>query len=145
MTAEVYLKQHLYSTGEAQWQGRQSREPARLVFAAAPGGHANTAHFIMPQVIKVGVLTVSDRCSQGKAQDEGGANLKALVDGGALFKGKVCKYSCVSDDHELIRDKLMEWCSEEVQLILTTGGTGFAQRDVTPEAVKEQLEGNTKC
>ncbi|XP_050734795.1 gephyrin-like isoform X2 [Eriocheir sinensis] len=94
----------------------------------------------MPQVIKVGVLTVSDRCSQGKAQDEGGANLKALVDGGALFKGKVCKYSCVSDDHELIRDKLMEWCSEEVQLILTTGGTGFAQRDVTPEAVKEVIE-----
>lgn len=42
----------------------------------------------MPEVIKVGVLTVSDRCSQGKAQDEGGANLKALVDGGALFKGK---------------------------------------------------------
>lgn len=44
----------------------------------------------------------------------------------------------MSDDRELIRDKLMEWCSsEEVQLILTTGGTGFAQRDVTPEAVKE--------
>ena len=45
----------------------------------------------MPRVIKVGVLTVSDRCSRGEAQDEGGANLKALVDGGTLFKGKVKK------------------------------------------------------
>lgn len=43
---------------------------------------------MMPQVIKVGLLTVSDRCSQGKAEDEGGANLKALVDDGVLFKGK---------------------------------------------------------
>ena len=47
------------------------------------------------------------------------------------------KYCCVSDDRALIEDKLKEWCEEEVQLILTTGGTGFAERDVTPEAVKK--------
>lgn len=39
----------------------------------------------------------------------------------------------------------MEWCSEEVQLILTTGGTGFAQRDVTPEAVKEVRDISVSC
>ncbi|XP_063878355.1 gephyrin-like isoform X2 [Scylla paramamosain] len=103
----------------------------------------------MPRVVKVGVLTVSDRCSRGEAQDEGGANLKALVDGGMLFKGKVCKYSCVSDDLALIEEKLREWCEEEVHLILTTGGTGFAERDVTPEAVKKVIEkeapGLTTC
>lgn len=49
----------------------------------------------------------------------------------------MCKYSCVSDDLASIEDKLREWCEEEVHLIVTTGGTGFAERDVTPEAVKK--------
>ncbi|KAG0723267.1 Gephyrin [Chionoecetes opilio] len=97
----------------------------------------------MPQVIKVGVLTVSDRCSRGEAQDGSGANLKVLVDAGTLFKGKVCKYACVPDELLTIKDKLLEWCEEEVHLILTTGGTGLGPRDVTPEAVKKVIERET--
>lgn len=48
------------------------------------------------------------------------------------------KYECVADEAEVIEEKITQWCDEEnIQLILTTGGTGFSPRDVTPEAVKK--------
>lgn len=48
------------------------------------------------------------------------------------------RHECVADEAEVIEEKLIEWCDEEnIQLILTTGGTGFSPRDVTPEAVKK--------
>lgn len=95
----------------------------------------------MAEVIHVGVLTVSDRCSRGEAVDESGANLQNLIAGGELFRGKVSKYMCIADDLLLIKETLIKWCDEmKLQLILTTGGTGFALRDVTPEAVKKVIE-----
>uniref|UniRef100_A0A8C2ADD6 Gephyrin a n=1 Tax=Cyprinus carpio TaxID=7962 RepID=A0A8C2ADD6_CYPCA len=63
--------------------------------------------------IRVGILTVSDSCFRNLAEDRSGINLKDLMD----------------------------WCDEkELNLILTTGGTGFAPRDVTPEATREVIE-----
>lgn len=51
---------------------------------------------------------------------------------------QVKRYECVADEAEVIEEKLIQWCDEEnIQLILTTGGTGFSPRDVTPEAVKK--------
>nr|XP_045606195.1 gephyrin-like isoform X1 [Procambarus clarkii] len=97
--------------------------------------------FTMSRIIRVGVLTVSDRCSSGSAVDESGCNLQGLVDSGELFNGEVCKYLCVEDNATLIKEVLEQWCDDEkLQLILTTGGTGLAFRDVTPEAVKEVIK-----
>lgn len=91
-------------------------------------------------MISVGILTVSDRCSKGEATDKSGTNLQALVSSGQLFPGKVSKYECVADEVPLIKEKLIEWCEENLNMIITTGGTGFAPRDVTPEAVRKVIE-----
>lgn len=94
----------------------------------------------MSEKISVGVLTVSDRCSTGEATDESGANLQSLISSGELFPGTVDQYLCVADDCSLIIKTLISWCEvHKLQLILTTGGTGFSPRDITPEAVKKVI------
>ncbi|XP_036066284.1 gephyrin b isoform X8 [Oryzias melastigma] len=114
--------------------------------------------------IRVGVLTVSDSCFRNLAEDRSGINLKDLVHDPSfslpdLFElpHEVCKsidvredarlggmitaYKIVPDEIDEIKETLVDWCDEkELNLILTTGGTGFAPRDVTPEATKEVIE-----
>ncbi|XP_059676000.1 gephyrin isoform X4 [Gavia stellata] len=84
--------------------------------------------------IRVGVLTVSDSCFRNLAEDRSGINLKDLVQDPSLLGGTISAYKIVPDEIEEIKETLIEWCDEkELNLILTTGGTGFAPRDVTPE------------
>ncbi|XP_078246391.1 gephyrin isoform X20 [Pogona vitticeps] len=84
--------------------------------------------------IRVGVLTVSDSCFRNLAEDRSGINLKDLVQDPSLLGGTVSAYKIVPDEIEEIKETLIDWCDEkELNLILTTGGTGFAPRDVTPE------------
>ncbi|XP_059675998.1 gephyrin isoform X2 [Gavia stellata] len=91
--------------------------------------------------IRVGVLTVSDSCFRNLAEDRSGINLKDLVQDPSLLGGTISAYKIVPDEIEEIKETLIEWCDEkELNLILTTGGTGFAPRDVTPEATKEVIE-----
>uniref|UniRef100_A0A8C5R247 Gephyrin n=1 Tax=Leptobrachium leishanense TaxID=445787 RepID=A0A8C5R247_9ANUR len=91
--------------------------------------------------IRVGVLTVSDSCFRNLAEDRSGINLKDLVQDPSLLGGTVAAYKIVPDELEDIKESLIDWCDEkELNLILTTGGTGFAPRDVTPEATKEVIE-----
>ncbi|XP_069806769.1 gephyrin isoform X13 [Dendropsophus ebraccatus] len=91
--------------------------------------------------IRVGVLTVSDSCFRNLAEDRSGINLKDLVQDPSLLGGTVSAYKIVPDEIEDIKESLIDWCDEkELNLILTTGGTGFAPRDVTPEATKEVIE-----
>ncbi|XP_078246460.1 gephyrin isoform X41 [Pogona vitticeps] len=91
--------------------------------------------------IRVGVLTVSDSCFRNLAEDRSGINLKDLVQDPSLLGGTVSAYKIVPDEIEEIKETLIDWCDEkELNLILTTGGTGFAPRDVTPEATKEVIE-----
>ncbi|XP_048841564.1 gephyrin b isoform X2 [Brienomyrus brachyistius] len=91
--------------------------------------------------IRVGVLTVSDSCFRNLAEDRSGINLKDLVHDPSLLGGTVSAYKIVPDEIDEIKETLMDWCDEkELNLILTTGGTGFAPRDVTPEATKEVIE-----
>ncbi|XP_074471362.1 gephyrin b isoform X10 [Sebastes fasciatus] len=107
--------------------------------------------------IRVGVLTVSDSCFRNLAEDRSGVNLKDLIhdpsldvrkpkfstsiQGNTGLGGMITAYKIVPDEIDEIKETLVDWCDEkELNLILTTGGTGFAPRDVTPEATKEVIE-----
>ncbi|XP_052436705.1 gephyrin isoform X10 [Carassius gibelio] len=91
--------------------------------------------------IRVGILTVSDSCFRNLAEDRSGINLKDLVHDPSLLGGIISAYKIVPDEIEEIKETLVDWCDEkELNLILTTGGTGFAPRDVTPEATREVIE-----
>ncbi|XP_077477129.1 gephyrin a isoform X2 [Stigmatopora argus] len=90
---------------------------------------------------RVGILTVSDSCFKNLAEDRSGVNLKDLVHDPSLLGGVIADYKIVPDEIDEIKETLLEWCDdEELNLILTTGGTGFAPRDVTPEATREVIE-----
>jgi molybdopterin adenylyltransferase len=83
-------------------------------------------------VINIGILTVSDKGSQGLRQDKSG---EAIRDGLSGIGGAVVKYEIVPDEREVISGKLIEWADGgKVAIILTSGGTGLSRRDVTPEA-----------
>ena len=81
---------------------------------------------------KVAVITVSDRSSKGEREDLGGPMLAELMEeNGYLISHK----SIVPDELEEIKDEIIKIAGDgEIALIVTTGGTGFAPRDVTPEA-----------
>src|SRR5579864_7151811 len=84
--------------------------------------------------IQVGIITISDRASRGVYDDLGGPALKiAAGDNG----WKVLAESLVPDEKRDIQRAIREQIAKGCQLILTTGGTGVALRDVTPEAVRE--------
>ncbi|MDZ4831887.1 MAG: MogA/MoaB family molybdenum cofactor biosynthesis protein [Phycisphaerae bacterium] len=90
--------------------------------------------------IRAAVLTISDRCSRGETPDLSGPVLVArLRDGLAAV---VVATMCVPDETERIRERVGAWSRADasIDLIVTTGGTGFAPRDVTPEAVRTLLE-----
>ncbi|XP_071163721.1 gephyrin-like isoform X4 [Mytilus edulis] len=92
-------------------------------------------------MMSIGILTVSDSCSENRAEDRSGTNLCRLIREENLIIGSVSVREIVSDDADKIKSKLMEWSDvKKLNLILTTGGTGFSQRDVTPEATKAILE-----
>ena len=84
--------------------------------------------------INVGIITISDRASQGLYDDLGGPALKKAADG---YGWKVLAESLVPDEKRDIQRAVRELISKGCQLIFTTGGTGVALRDVTPEAVRE--------
>uniref|UniRef100_A0A8C2ZKR0 Gephyrin n=1 Tax=Cyclopterus lumpus TaxID=8103 RepID=A0A8C2ZKR0_CYCLU len=90
---------------------------------------------------RVGILTVSDSCFKNLAEDRSGVNLKDLVHDPSLLGGVIAAYKIVPDEIAEIKETLLEWCDEQqLNLILTTGGTGFAPRDVTPEATRDVIE-----
>ena len=82
--------------------------------------------------LRIAVLTVSDTRDEGS--DRSGALLaERLAEAGHALAGK----AIVRDDVEAIREQVMVWAERaDIDVILSTGGTGFAPRDVTPEAVK---------
>lgn len=80
---------------------------------------------------KIGIVTMSDKGSQGLREDTSGATIRELVAG----IGTVEQYRIVPDDPEVIQETLMEFADvHRLDLILTTGGTGLSPRDHTPEA-----------
>mmetsp|Transcript_19752 Transcript_19752/g.33945 ORF Transcript_19752/g.33945 Transcript_19752/m.33945 type:complete len:217 (-) Transcript_19752:439-1089(-) len=93
-----------------------------------------------PLAIKVGILTVSDSCSSGAAVDKSGPACVEFIEAN-LQGAKVTATAVVPDDVNAIQAVLKNWSDNDaLHLILTTGGTGFAPRDVTPEATKPLLD-----
>ena len=90
-------------------------------------------------MFRVGILTVSDRVSRGEAEDKSGPELARLVR--ERLGWEVTHVAVVPDEIARIVEVLRRWADEEdTALILTTGGTGFAPRDVTPEATRQVIE-----
>ena len=90
--------------------------------------------------IRAGVLTVSDRCARGELTDASGpAVAEALRE---TFNADLVASACVADEADAIARQLAAWAGESpaIDLLLTTGGTGLAPRDVTPEATAQVLE-----
>lgn len=84
--------------------------------------------------IRFGILTLSDRSARGERTDTSGPALVALIQAEGW---SVVRQSILPDDEPSIREILTSWAdSGEMDLILTTGGTGFSPRDVTPEATR---------
>ncbi len=88
--------------------------------------------------MKVAILTVSDRASRGEYVDEAGPLVAQMIgDAG----GEVVARGVVPDERDEIEGRLRAWAAgRDVQLILTTGGTGLGPRDVTPEATRAVIE-----
>lgn len=81
---------------------------------------------------KVGIITASDKGSRGERED---LSAKAIREEVAVIGAEVLEYVVIPDEQELIKAKLIEFTDiKGLDLILTTGGTGFSPRDVTPEA-----------
>ena len=82
--------------------------------------------------IRTAILTVSDMCSQGKRADTSGQTIEEMLPEDTF---EVCQKIIIPDDYETITRTLRQFSDEQnVQVVLTTGGTGLGPRDVTPEA-----------
>ncbi len=90
-------------------------------------------------MITIGILTISDSVSKGEREDLSGAALRSLVM--QLPEAIISSEAVLADEHDQIVALLRAWSDEQrLNLILTTGGTGLAPRDVTPEATKAVME-----
>jgi len=88
--------------------------------------------------IRFGILTLSDRSSRGERADSSGPALARVIQAEGW---SVAKQSILPDEESAICKVLIDWAdSSELDIILTTGGTGFSPRDVTPEATRAVIE-----
>ncbi len=90
--------------------------------------------------MKVGILTISDKGARGEREDRSGPAIREMMEaaGGEIVRAKI-----VADEQDEIRAALIDWSDEGLDLILTTGGTGFGPRDWTPEATKAVIDRET--
>ncbi|MBL8745739.1 MAG: MogA/MoaB family molybdenum cofactor biosynthesis protein [Phycisphaerae bacterium] len=92
------------------------------------------------QPIRAAVLTVSDRCARGEATDTSGPGLCHILR--TRLNAVIVATRCLPDDLEALAACFVEWSRAEagIDLVISTGGTGLAPRDVTPEAARRVLE-----
>lgn len=85
-----------------------------------------------------GIITVSDKGSKGEREDVSGPVIREKL---SRAGNNIARYEIIPDEKEIIAGKLADWAdSGEVDVILTTGGTGLAERDVTPEATQSVID-----
>jgi molybdenum cofactor synthesis domain-containing protein len=87
-------------------------------------------------MMRVAILTVSDKGSRGEREDKSGAAIREIVEG---MGGTVAAYEIVPDERSQIESALRRM-AQNAELVLTTGGTGIAPRDVTPEATRAVIQ-----
>lgn len=85
----------------------------------------------------VAIITASDKGAKGLREDVSGKCVQEIVEHAGY---KVTAKVILPDDRELLKNKMIEFVNEKIPLILTTGGTGFAPRDNTPEATIDVVE-----
>ncbi|MCK4240722.1 MAG: molybdopterin adenylyltransferase [Candidatus Atribacteria bacterium] len=89
-------------------------------------------------MIKVGILTISDKGARGEREDQSGKLIEEIV---KKIEGEVKYYQIIPDEKDIIQDELVKAVDGlHLDLILTTGGTGLGKRDVTPEATLAVIE-----
>ncbi len=87
--------------------------------------------------MRVGILTVSDKGARGEREDRSGPALGKMM---AAEGAEIVRTHLVPDEIAEIRAVLIKWSDEGLDLVLTTGGTGFSPRDWTPEATRAVIE-----
>lgn len=89
-------------------------------------------------MLTIGILTVSDKGARGQRYDESGQTIRDIF---SDLGSDIAGYEIVPDEVDVIRRKLAEWAdNKETDVIITTGGTGLGERDVTPEATIAVLD-----
>lgn len=88
--------------------------------------------------VQVGVLIISDRGARGEAADRSGPLITEILASRTAWQ--ISQQTIIPDEFEQIAATLTAWCDMGVALILTSGGTGFAPRDITPEATRSVIE-----
>jgi len=89
-------------------------------------------------MLNIAVLTISDKGSQRQRQDKSGEVIRDIL---SRIESAIIKYEVVPDERDVIAGKLIEWADGGgVDIILTTGGTGLARRDITPEATLSVID-----
>jgi molybdopterin adenylyltransferase len=92
----------------------------------------------MENEIRAGVLTISDRASQGKRRDQSGELAARMLEGEGF---SIIRKEVVPDDRQKIADILIEWVEDVgLTLIFTSGGTGLSPTDVTPQAMERVID-----
>lgn len=108
-------------------------EDVRLVEKS--GGKSDWAEDL--KGVKAAVITVSDSASRGERVDRSGREAKEILE---RFGAEVIGYAVVPDEKERIKEAIRKFQEAGANLIVTSGGTGFSARDVTPEATEELIE-----
>jgi len=88
--------------------------------------------------MKIGLLTISDRGASGEYDDRSGPLMAQII--GTNTPWEISLQSIIPDNFDTIVETLTAWSDEDLSLILTSGGTGFAPRDITPEATAKVIE-----
>jgi len=89
-------------------------------------------------MLTIGILTISDKGARGQRYDESGQTIRDIF---SDLGSDIASYEIVPDEMDIIRQKLAEWAdNKEADVIITTGGTGLGERDVTPEATIAVLD-----
>ena len=105
---------------------------------ASHGQGPEATHEQAPELIAVGILTVSDKASRGDREDEGGEVIRDIV---AAAGAAIGAYVVVPDERDQIAAQIRAMADErKLDVVLTTGGTGLSPRDVTPDATKAVLD-----
>ena len=88
-------------------------------------------------MIRVGIITASDKGYHGEREDLSGAKIAEIMEQHGY---EIAKKVILPDDQQMLSEEMVAMSEDNIQLVLTTGGTGFSKRDVTPEATKAVIE-----